>query len=275
AMNSAMFENPITQENINILKKRGFTILPTILGELACGKEGYGRMIEIDEIAESILSNLSKSKLLSGKKVLISAGATEEPIDPVRVISNRSSGKMGMALISEALNLGAEVTAVIGKVIEPVPENVTIIKVTTAEEMENALIKEFDSSDICIMSAAVSDYRAKNIFKEKIHRELTENLTIELIPNNDILQSLGRIKKHQILVGFALEEKMDKESAIIKMKKKNCDIMVLNSIDNSLGTDTTIFSIFDKAGKENSYNKMSKREAAKIIFSKILELLEK
>lgn len=275
AMNTGMWRNAATQENIAILSSRGAVILPVGTGELACGDEGEGRMISPEEITSAVETMIARGKLLTGKKVLISSGPTEESIDPVRVITNRSSGKMGAALAEEALALGAEVTVVSGPASAPLPAGANIIPVRTTAEMESALQRHFSDADICIMAAAVGDYHPSNPSDEKIHRSGSEPLTLTLIPNSDILAGLGKCKHpRQILVGFALDSRNDEARAIEKMRKKHCDFMVCNVAATSLGTEDTKVTLLRRDGARRESGTVSKRDAARALFSFINESTE-
>lgn len=273
AMNTGMWQSSITQQNIALLINRGITILPVGHGELACGDSGDGRMIEPEEIVQALISPATPLTL-SGKNVLISSGPTEEPIDPVRVITNRSSGKMGAALARKALELGASVTVVSGPASAPLPPEATIKQVRTALEMENALRQHFSDADICIMAAAVSDFRPAAPSSEKIKREETSEFGIKLLPNNDILAGLGKDKSHQLLVGFALESDADESRAQEKMVRKNCDIMVFNKVAIALGNETTEIVILHRDGTSEASGPVSKDDAATKIFSSILSRLD-
>ncbi|MDR0331061.1 MAG: bifunctional phosphopantothenoylcysteine decarboxylase/phosphopantothenate synthase [Chitinispirillales bacterium] len=297
AMNSVMWGNKATQANIGILADRGVNVLPVGDGELACGDFGPGRMLGIEEIARCALSFYDESPLLSasfnkrgdrrekraqgllsatrqetasllrGKSVLISSGPTEEPIDPVRVITNKSSGKMGAALARAAYLLGARVTVVSGPATEPLPECVKAIPVKTAAEMAAKMAEGFASADICVMAAAVSDYRPVNPSDTKLRREENESVSIELTPNPDILATLGASKTNQFLVGFALENGNDIDRAEEKMRKKNCDMMVANNVGEALGTNATRFTLIFADGARASFPIMDKQEAATAILS--------
>ncbi|MDR3011649.1 MAG: bifunctional phosphopantothenoylcysteine decarboxylase/phosphopantothenate--cysteine ligase CoaBC [Chitinispirillales bacterium] len=284
AMNREMWANKATQSNIGILKHRGIDVLPVGEGELACGVSGPGRMVEIEEIARRILSmpvDSGKSSdnqasgaiphILNGKKILISSGPTEEPIDPVRVITNRSSGKMGAALAKAALRYGADVTVVTGPATEPLPPGVDIVSVKTAAEMQREMSKRFDDADICIMAAAVSDYRPLKFSETKLRKSSEQkNITLELIPNPDILAKLGAAKTKQFLVGFSLESDDEIERARAKMKKKKCDMMIFNKVDKTLGKDHTGFSIIlNNAKTPLHYPSMNKIEAAAVMLDVI------
>jgi len=210
------------------------------------------------------------SSLLKGKTVLISSGPTEEPLDPVRVITNRSSGKMGAALAKAALSMGARVVVVSGPAAEPLPAGAEVVPVGTAVEMEREMGERFGAADICVMAAAVSDYRPLNYSDAKIHRSDNENITIELTPNPDILADLGSIKSaRQFLVGFALESGHDIDRAAEKMRKKRCDMMVFNRVDVALGGDSTAITVIYSDDRREEFSVMGKDEAASIIFSKI------
>lgn len=261
AMNTRMWEHPATKANISILKERGVRMLPVGSGELACGTEGEGRMLEPDEIVTH-LQRMTADRVLSGKKVVVSAGGTSEPIDPVRVISNRSSGKMGAAIAETALALGADVTMVVGNVSVPMPSGARVIHAGTAEEMKRALEDEFRSTDICIMAAAVCDYRPEKAQPNKIHKCEGAATTLKLVENPDILKSLGASKKNQYLVGFALEDRDGTERAKVKMLEKNCDLMVLNAPSQSLESDTTALTLLGPDGTQETMGNMSKHEAA-------------
>jgi phosphopantothenoylcysteine decarboxylase/phosphopantothenate--cysteine ligase len=269
AMNTEMWRNAATRTNVAMLQKNGITVLPVGEGELACGTEGPGRMQEIEDIAEAALAITEPEKLLAGKKVLISSGPTEEPLDPVRIITNRSSGKMGAALARAALAQGAEVVVVSGPTMVTLPSAARVIKVTTAREMRDALVKEFGSSDICIMAAAVSDFRPVVAHTEKITRGDGGGLTLRLEANQDIAALLGRKKKKQYLVGFALETADNTVSARRKMKEKRCDLIILNRVEESLGRDDTRITILTGNGPAEKCPVMDKSEAAIIIMQRI------
>jgi len=293
AMNCVMWANAATQANIGKLRDRGVAVLPVEDGELACGVCGPGRMLGIDKIAELVVSfpngdqplpvdnppagvvggplpvDKSASRPLMGKAVLISSGPTEEPIDPVRVITNRSSGKMGAALAKAALAMGARVTVVSGPAPAPLPAGADAVYVRTAAEMEAEMVKRFGDVDICIMAAAVSDYRPASPSETKIHRSDSDNLTIELVPNPDIAAKLGAAKSNQCLVGFSLESGDGIGRAEDKMAKKNCDMMVYNKVDVALGGDSTGFTILFGDGRREVFPVMGKTEAARVIITNI------
>ncbi|MBN1574916.1 MAG: bifunctional phosphopantothenoylcysteine decarboxylase/phosphopantothenate--cysteine ligase CoaBC [Chitinispirillaceae bacterium] len=272
AMNTAMWESSVTRENITLLSGRNFKVLPVGYGELACGEEGAGRMIEVEALVEAVVDHWKKGRPFSGKRVLISSGPTEEPIDPVRVITNRSSGKMGAALAREALRMGAEVTVVSGPAATPLPQGVTVHAVRTAEEMDAALQAEFPKTDVCIMAAAVSDYRPAKAAPHKLHHDRQATLSIDLAANRDILAGLGVVKKQQILVGFALESNDDEARVREKIARKQCDLMVFNRVDTALGTDTTEIAIYGRNGEIQHCGPVSKEAAARELLLRIIEL---
>lgn len=271
AMNTVMWENKATQENLKILQNRGIRVLPVGDGDLACGTSGCGRMIEPQEIADHIFSFFDKSSILKGKRVLISSGPTEESIDPVRVITNRSSGKMGASLAREALSLGASVTFVSGPAIEPPPSGVTVIAVRSAIQMQQALTENIKQADICIMAAAVSDFRPINYSESKIQRNEQGKLILELVPNPDILAELSRNKGKRFIVGFSLESGDSEDRAVEKMKRKGCDMIIFNRADKALGLNTTSAVMLGCDGFREEIPVMDKAAAARIILERIAQ----
>lgn len=231
AMDLDMYRHCTTKENIARLLERGHILIPAEKGWLASGLSGQGRMAEPEHIIEVLARHFEKKNSeLSGKKVLITAGPTHEAIDPVRFLGNKSSGKMGFALAKAAAELGAEVTLIHGPVKEKTEEkSIKKIQVTSAEEMLGESLKCFRNCDILIMAAAVSDYKVSTISKEKIKKKQA-SLSLELIRNPDILKTLGAQKKHQYVVGFALESEDELQNAQKKLKEKNLDLIVLNSL---------------------------------------------
>ena len=273
AMDLDMYAHPTTQENISYLKSKGVNIIDAASGFLASGLEGKGRMAEPEEISERVADFFSSKQELAGKKVLITAGPTYEKIDPVRFIGNHSSGKMGYALAEECAARGAEVSLVSGPVqIKAKHPNIKTISVTSAEEMYNAANEEFDSADICILCAAVADFKPETQADEKIKRE-KDDLVIRLKPTQDIAASLGAKKrKDQIMVGFALETNNEAENAQGKLKRKNLDFIVLNSLKDAnacFGYDTNKITIIEKDGETKAFELKSKTEVAKDIIDNI------
>ena len=276
AMDEDMWHHPSTKENIQKLASFGNKIIPVDKGELASGLVGDGRMAEPDNIVKYIEDNFFIAKLLEGKKAFVSAGPTYEPLDPVRFIGNHSSGKMGLAIAEELFARGADVTLIMGPSSIDLPATgIKSVRVNTAEEMYNACTTQFNNSDIGVMAAAVADYTPAEVATKKIKKTNGE-LVIELKKTKDVLKALGEKKsKKQVLVGFALETNNEREYALDKLKSKNADMVVLNSLNDKgagFGTDTNKISIFDKSGKEFNYELMSKKEAAKNIVDTIIQL---
>ena len=254
AMDLDMYIHPSTQKNLNLAESFGHVIIPAESGELASGLVGQGRMAEPETIVKTIedFFNSNQNNTLEGKTVLITAGPTYEAIDPVRFIGNHSSGKMGYSLADEAAKRGAKVVLISGPSTEKVSEqNIELHRVTSAKEMFDKVFEFYDSADIGIASAAVADYTPKVVASEKIKKN-EESFTIELIKNPDILKTMGEQKKHQFLVGFALETQNEEENALGKLHKKNLDMIVLNSLrDAGAGfkNDTNKIKIFTKTDK--------------------------
>lgn len=275
AMNTNMFQNKIVQDNIKKLEGYGYKFIQPTSGRLACGDTGEGKLADVDTIVNKVLeeiNNIDTNKDLMGKKVLISAGPTIAPIDPVRYLTNRSTGKMGYAIAEEAARRGAEVILVSGPTNLEKPNCVKVINVLTNEEMKNVLLDYFNDSDIVIKAAAVADYKIKNYSIEKI-KKTEEDLTLTFERDNDILKILGEKKTNQILVGFAAESNNIVENAKRKIKDKNLDYIVANDItsaDTGFGSDNNKVIIISKDGEEIYLDKMSKKEVASRIFDIIL-----
>ncbi|MBR4383656.1 MAG: bifunctional phosphopantothenoylcysteine decarboxylase/phosphopantothenate--cysteine ligase CoaBC [Selenomonadaceae bacterium] len=275
SMNTKMFENPATQANLEILKARGVEILEPATGELACGTNGKGRLPEPVEICAAI-EKIFCEPILSGKKILVTAGGTVEAIDPVRYIGNRSSGRMGCEIAKSAADSGAEVVLVAGKIeVEP-PKNLTVIRVESAIKMREEVLKIFDSVDAVIMSAAVADFRVKNPAAQKIKKS-DEVLTLELVKNPDILRELGTLKQNQILVGFAAETQNILEYAKKKLVEKNLNFIVANDVTvegAGFGVPTNIASIIWRDGNVENFPKMKKSALAEKIIERVANLLD-
>lgn len=275
AMNTNMYENRIVQDNIRKLKDYGYDFIEPDSGRLACGDIGTGKLADVNSIVNKVMSEiikLDKKQDLKGKKVLITAGPTQSNIDPVRFITNKSTGKMGYAIAEEARDRGAEVTLISGPTTLEKPYGIKTIDVTTNEEMKNEVLSCYEESDIVIKSAAVADYKAKEYSKEKIKKS-EGDLTISFERDNDILKILGDKKKDQILVGFAAESSNLLNNAKNKLNKKNLDYIVANditSVDTGFGSDNNRVIILSKEGEEIYLDKMSKREVASKIFETIL-----
>ena len=268
AMNTNMYENPIVQRNISLLKELGYEFIEPASGRLACGDEGKGKLQDTEIIAEETLRRLHSTKDLVGKKVVVTAGPTIVPIDPVRILTNRSSGKMGYSIAEEARDRGAEVVLISGPTSLRKPNGIKVIDVKTNEDMFNAIKNEFEDADIVIKSAAVADYKAKNYSNEKI-KKTGDDLNLIFERDRDILKTLGDMKENQILVGFAAESSNLKENAKGKLERKNLDYIVANDIskpETGFASDENKVTIISKSGEEVSLEKMSKREVAKNIF---------
>ena len=271
AMNTNMFENPVTQDNIKKLSNLGMHIMQPATGMLACNVEGKGRLPEPADIVADLEKLLTFNASLSGRKVLVTAGGTIEPIDPVRYIGNRSSGKMGYAIAAEAAKRGAEVILVSGVSNLPVPSGVKLIKIETALEMREAVLKEYADTDIVIKAAAVADYRVQNQSDKKIKKK-DEDITLTLVKNPDILKELGKNKKHQYLVGFAAETNDVVEYAKKKIKEKNLDMIVANDVsmpEAGFNHDTNIVKLIFPDDKIIDIEKCTKADIAKIILDNI------
>ncbi|MDK0795860.1 bifunctional phosphopantothenoylcysteine decarboxylase/phosphopantothenate--cysteine ligase CoaBC [Clostridium perfringens] len=268
AMNTNMYENPIVQRNISLLKELGYEFIEPASGRLACGDEGKGKLQDTEIIAEETLRRLHSTKDLLGKKVVVTAGPTMVPIDPVRILTNRSSGKMGYSIAEEARDRGAEVVLISGPTSLRKPNGIKVIDIKTNEDMFNAIKNEFEDADIVIKSAAVADYKAKNYRNEKI-KKTGDDLNLIFERDRDILKTLGDMKENQILVGFAAESSNLKENAKGKLERKNLDYIVANDIskpETGFASDENKVTIISKSGEEVSLEKMSKREVAKNIF---------
>lgn len=281
AMNGHMLAHPAVQENMAILKKRGVRILQSGEGLLACGYVGQGRLLEpeliIGEVEQFFLEKEGLNNPLSnwwkGKKVLITAGPTREEIDPVRYISNYSSGKMGFALARMAANFGAEVNLISGPVHQTPPANVRFTSVVSTEEMYQAVLTHYEQADVVIKAAAVADYQVVQKAPKKIKKD-EEHLTLELVKTKDILKALGEKKSKQILVGFAAETNDLEIHALEKLKKKNLDFIVANDLTApgaGFGTDTNIVTIYNKSGAKIELPLQSKDMVAQQILLTVAE----
>ncbi|CAM1366714.1 bifunctional phosphopantothenoylcysteine decarboxylase/phosphopantothenate--cysteine ligase CoaBC [Tenacibaculum xiamenense] len=273
AMDLDMYKHPSTKNSLDKLQSFGNIMIPATSGELASGLVGEGRMAEPEDIVTFIEKDIVSKLPLKGKKVLITAGPTYEAIDPVRFIGNHSSGKMGFELAKSAANLGAEVILISGPSSQKVKHSfINRVDVKSAEDMYQACHEHYENSDIAILSAAVADYRPKNVADKKIKKK-DAALTIELEPTKDILKSLGEIKKNQLLVGFALETNNELENAKSKITRKNLDLIVLNSLrDKGAGfaTDTNKITIIDKDLNPKRFDLKPKNEVANDIINEII-----
>jgi phosphopantothenoylcysteine decarboxylase/phosphopantothenate--cysteine ligase len=273
AMDLDMYQHPATKQSIEKLQSFGNVFIPPASGELASGLVGEGRMEEPENIISFIENEIVQGLPLYNKKVLITAGPTYEAIDPVRFIGNHSSGKMGFELAKKAASLGANVFLITGNSNETVSHSlIQRIDVVTADEMYQEAHNYFSSVDIAILSAAVADYKPKEVAENKI-KKASDTMTIELVKTKDILASLGKIKKQQFLVGFALETNNELQNAITKLTSKNLDLIVLNSLkDKGAGfkKETNKVTIIDKSEKISEFSLKSKAEVAEDIFNVIL-----
>jgi len=276
AMDEDMWKHPVTKSNLDKIRSYGNTIIPVDKGELASGLYGDGRMAEPESILEFIGTNFFFKKDLTGKRALVTAGPTQEALDPVRFIGNRSSGKMGIAVAAELQRRGAIVTLILGPTSIQPPVGIDTKHVQSAEEMYLESVSEFPGMDIAVMAAAVADYSPANFSEEKIKKK-EASFSLELVKTKDILQSLGKLKKAgQLLVGFALENNNEQENATNKLKNKNADIIVLNSLRDQgagFGFDTNKITIFEKDGHSISYEQKSKQQVARDIVDRIANML--
>ncbi|CAM4465709.1 bifunctional phosphopantothenoylcysteine decarboxylase/phosphopantothenate--cysteine ligase CoaBC [Paenibacillus xylanexedens] len=261
AMNVHMYDHPAVKHNMNLLVERGAMMIEPGEGLLACGYVGKGRLEEPESIVDVVerffeqresagISRQGQAPLLQGKKVVVTAGGTIERIDPVRYITNDSSGKMGFAIAAAARDLGADVKLVMGNTQAKPPENVELIPVQSAQDMYEAVTREWDDADIVVKAAAVADYRPKEVYTEKIKKK-GDTLSLELVKNIDILETLGKQKTHQFLIGFAAETQSVEMYAREKLERKNCDLIVANDVTRTgagFGTDTNAVHIYDREG---------------------------
>jgi phosphopantothenoylcysteine decarboxylase/phosphopantothenate--cysteine ligase len=275
AMNDLMYSNSITQANVAKLKARGFTFIEPEYGRLASGKIGKGRLPETTDIIELIEQVLRQKQDLKDKRIVVTAGGTREPIDPVRHIGNRSSGKMGYAIAEAAQDRGANVTLISANVSLEEPGGVEVVKVQTASDMKKAVVKAVKKTDALIMAAAVADYQPEVIAKSKIKKESAQNLTLKLIKTPDIL---GEVKGNFIKVGFAAESENLVANAKKKLVNKKLDLIIANDItlsDSGFDTDTNRVTIIDKQGKVVELPLISKREVADKILDRVAEMMVK
>jgi len=276
AMNTGMYENPATQENIAKLASRGVSVMPPAVGKLACGTSGAGRLPEPQEIVEFINAFFAKREGdLRGLKVLVTAAGTREPIDPVRFVGNRSSGKMGYAVAQMAAERGAEVLLVSGPSALAAPANVRTVKVETTNEMLEACVNAYAEMDIVIKAAAVADYRPHDVADQKIKKKTDDALTVVMDKNPDILKILGSQKKQQVLVGFAAETQNLLENARDKVVKKNLDMIVANDVTAAgagFNADTNIVKFLFANGEVRSLEQMPKVDVANCILDEALKI---
>ena len=283
AMNTNMYNNPLVQQNIAKLTALGYSFIEPASGMLACGVEGQGRLPEpaciVDFMKKQFANpaNPVEKNDLAGRKVIVTAGGTREPLDPVRYIGNRSSGKMGYALAEAAKARGAQVTLISGPTKLKPPEGVAYVSVETAAEMRQAVLADYQVADIVIKAAAVADYKPQQVALQKI-KKAGDTLTLVLEKNPDILLELGQRKDQQILVGFAAETESLLEHAGDKLMKKNLDMIVANDVTQAgagFNTDTNIVKLLYRDGRIEEIAQMTKRELADVIFDKIQQIVKK
>ncbi len=277
AMNVNMYENPIFQENLSYLEKLGYKFVEPEVGELASGIVAKGRLAEPKTIVDEAVKLLTRKRDLEGKSIVVTASRTEEPLDPVRYLSNRSSGKMGYAIACEACQRGAKVTLISGPSALPVPTGLNFVQVKTAKEMLGAVNSALKKADALIMAAAVSDFSPSVISKDKIKRG-EEEILLKLKPTVDILKEMGSKKKGKILVGFSLETEDEIKNARRKIAEKNLDLIVVNNPNVSgagFDVDTNQVTLIDKRGKTEKLPLLYKKEVASKILDKVIVLLRK
>ncbi|XEC96976.1 bifunctional phosphopantothenoylcysteine decarboxylase/phosphopantothenate--cysteine ligase CoaBC [Paenibacillus tarimensis] len=262
AMNVHMYQHPAVVHNIQMLASRGVRFIEPGTGQLACGYVGKGRLAEPEEIVQAVTGFLEGSKLLAGKRVLVTAGGTIERIDPVRYLTNDSSGKMGFAIAEAARDMGASVTVVAGRTAVQPPGGVETVRTVSASDMLAAVLSRFDEADIVVKSAAVADYRPVITHGQKLKKS-GERLTVELEKTTDILETVGARKQGQFLVGFAAETEQLERYAMDKLRRKNCDLVIGNDVTAECAgfhSDTNIVQVFDRDGLVDSWPQLSKRE---------------
>jgi phosphopantothenoylcysteine decarboxylase/phosphopantothenate--cysteine ligase len=276
AMNYNMYDNEIVQENISKLKKKGFYVLEPEVGMMAEGSEGKGRLPEPSKIVDALTEILNQKKNMKDLKVLITAGPTKEAIDPVRFISNNSSGKMGYSIAGAAAKRGADVVLVSGPVDLTVPYGVKVIDVISADEMFDEVLKNYTIADVIIMSAAVADYKSSEAKQSKIKKS-DENISVQLVKNKDIASEIGKIKDNRIHVGFAAETDDLIKNAKYKLEEKNFDLIAANdlTLDGAgFGCDTNIIKLINKDGGIIDLPLMTKDRAADFILDEVLKLIQ-
>jgi len=280
AMNTGMFENPITQKNLETLREYGINVIDPASGHLACGDSGAGKMPEPEQLLEIINGVLGREQDLAGKHVVVTAGANQEAMDPVRYITNHSTGKMGVAIAKEAMERGAEVTFIRAAMAVPDPDGCDVVPALSAAEMCDEVLSRAKTADVIVMAAAVADYRPKTVSPDKMKKKDGE-LVIELERTTDILAELGRMRKDgkcrkgQFVCGFSMETKDLIENSKAKLEKKNCDMIVANNLKDEgsgFGHDTNKVALITKESVDE-LELMSKQDVAKAIFDRIIKKL--
>ena len=276
AMNTNMWDHPATRQNMETLRRRGVIVVEPEAGELACGMVGPGRLADIEKIARAADRALGRSRDLAGETVLITAGPTQEPVDPVRYLSNRSSGRMGFALAAEAAARGARVIIVSGPVAIDPPAGCEVERVTTTDEMYRAVLERLSEASIVIMAAAVADYRPAIAHESKIKKD-SGALTLDLEPTVDILTEIGRLKGDRVLVGFAAETEDLVENAQTKLRRKNCDFIVANPVGAAaegagIDSEENQGVLLSAVGERVEFPRGSKTEMASRVFEELSRL---
>jgi phosphopantothenoylcysteine decarboxylase/phosphopantothenate--cysteine ligase len=275
AMNTQMYANPMVQENIRKLKNHGYTFVSPGAGRLACGDVGEGKLAVVDDILEEILNLLYPKKDFQGKKVMVTAGGTEAPVDPVRILTNRSSGKMGIAIAAALRDRGAEVKLIHGHITERVPEGVEAISALTNEDMDREIHRFYEETDMVFMAAAISDFRVKEIAPDKIKKD-GDTLILELVKDKDILKDLGEKKKSQMLIGFAAESRDLEAHAKEKLERKNLDFIAANDISHGkvFGKEKNSIILYAKDGKKTVFGELTKEETAHRLLDEVMKDIE-
>ncbi len=277
SMNDAMWNNPATQTNLKILLERGVLMIPPVQGYLACHRIGMGRLADADDILAGLGFALQEKKDLRGKKVLVSAGPTQEPLDPVRYLTNPSTGKMGYAIAAAAYQRGADVTLVSGPTHLRAPFGIKTISVRTGDEMREAVLSEYVHTDIAIMTAAVSDFRPASYSNQKIKKS-KHGMELKLEPTPDILMELGQQKEQKILIGFAAETQNLLDNAKKKLKEKNLDLIAVNDISRSdigFASDNNAVTLVNSREESEQISPRSKQEIAHILLDRIAGLTKR
>lgn len=275
AMNTQMYASKMVQENMNKLKGIGYTFVRPGAGRLACGDVGEGKLAVVDDIFDEIMKLLYPKKDFQGIKVIVTAGGTEALVDPVRVLTNRSSGKMGMALAEALRDRGADVILIHGHVTACIPDGIKVISALRNEDMDREILKYYHDVDMVVMAAAVSDFKVKEIAEHKIKKN-EDGFTLELVKDKDILKGLGENKKHQILVGFAAESKDLEHYAMEKLEKKNLDFIAANDISQGkvFGQEMNSIILYGKNGQKTVFGELSKEETAHKLLDEVVKVMK-
>lgn len=276
AMNPAMWTHPATQSHVRTLQERGVQFIDPTYGVMACGDEGWGKIADTPTIVQAVIDRLAQGEALKGVRVLVTAGPTYEPIDPVRFISNRSSGKMGYAIAESARQRGAEVMLISGPTALPDPFGARVIRVQTAQQMFQAVLEQFESCDIFIAAAAVADYHPETTLPYK-HKRSARVWTVRFVPNPDILGTVAQQKGHRLLVGFAAETDKVLENARQKLQRKHLDLVAVNDVlepGSGFEVDTNRLTLLYADGRVEALPQMSKRACADALMERVLALYQ-